>query len=570
MRKKALSVVCFMLVIILLASCAPAGRGGGAATPAPGGTVTQPGQATPAPGQQQPAAPERPDLGPHLSEAPWWPDHQEFTMWAAMTRLAGVLPSWEENLVIQTMAEATNTQIRFLHPPVGSETEHFNMMIASGDLPDMIMDGWLGRPGGPAHFIQNNIIIRLNELWDDYAPNALYWFRNVRPEISREIMIDDGTIYTMPSVYYHRDLAVFNGPVIRGDMAAKIGVVWEDFPKTIDQWEEMLVAVRDHPELGGQGVIPFSFNMIQNFNTPLFLGAWGIFQEWYQVDGEVRFGMVQPEYKEFLALMRRWFEMGLIDPEFPANTGAMQDEKVLGDRVFSFIGSMGGHITRYTALARPNNPDFTLLPVHYPTFTPGEIPQVTQETAWFIGGVAITSAARDPARLVRLLDYNFSEQGHQLHNWGIEGVSFEFDEDGNRRFLPVIMDSPRGWARDQAMAAYALWQSQMSNFKKRYELEQRDSLPEQLIGRTFWMQSPNHFLMPPVTPTMDEANEFAGLMVDINAYSREMATNIILGNIDLDDGFQTMVDTLFGMGMERAIELRQAALERFLARPPSI
>ena len=81
------------------------------------------------------------------------------------------------------------------------------------------------------------------------------------------------------------------------------------------------------------------------------------------------------------------------------------------------------------------------------------------------------------------------------------------------------------------------------------------------------MECENAIIMPPVTPTSEEANEFATIMNDCTSYLYEQASKIIMGEVDLDEGYDVLVATLKGMGIDRAIELRQNALERYLARP---
>ena len=81
------------------------------------------------------------------------------------------------------------------------------------------------------------------------------------------------------------------------------------------------------------------------------------------------------------------------------------------------------------------------------------------------------------------------------------------------------------------------------------------------------MKCTNAIIMPPVTPTAEEASEYATIMNDCTTYMKEQATKIIMGEVDLDEGFDVMVATLKGMGIDRATELTQAQLERYLARP---
>ena len=378
--------------------------------------------------------------------------------------------------------------------------------------------------------------------------------------------MDDGTLYTIPAVYESEELMTAGGPLIREDFSKKIGVSRENWPLTFADWEQMFVDAKNHPDL--QNVIPFMFSGIGVFtDIPVFLGAWGIRQEWYHVDGKVKFGAVQPEYKEFLSLMRRWYSMGFIDTEFAANTGKMQDEKVTSDRVLSLPGYMGGSVTRYTAIMRPTNPDFTLLPVNYPILETGAPVSSCNRNQNYIGGIAITTAAKDPDMMCQFYDYFYSDEGHILTNWGVEGISYEYNAKGELDFLPLVKNNPDGLSREQAMAKYTIWQSISAVYKKKDVLEQRDSLPEQIQYRRNWLDGNSANFMPLVTPTIEESTEFAAIMTDVNNFYRETATNIIMGAIDLDSGFDNMVNTLNGMGIQRATELRQDAYDRFMARP---
>lgn len=491
---------------------------------------------------------------------------QSFTMWCSMDKAAGAVADWSENLVYQTMAKLTNVTVKFLHPPVGGETEAFNLMIASGDYPDAIQYGWQGVPGGPANYINDDVIIPLNDLMAESSPYTMSWL-NAHPNIRRQAMMDDGTFYVLPAIYGDIELATSVGPMVREDMLPLIGYTRYDLPTTVQGWEDMLIKVRETPEMSD--IIPLFFVGVAGFQeSPHILGAFGITQEFYQVDGVVEFGAIQPEYKEFLTLMRKWFSLGLLDPEFAANTAKLRDEKVTNNQVFTFMGSMGNSITRYTAMARPTNPAFTLIPMKYPTLVEGETPIVGNQGNLFTGsGVAITTSAKDPALIAKFFDYFYSDEGHILSNWGIEDQTFAYDDQGKPYFLPLVDDNPEGLSREQAMAKYTIWQSSSPVYKMKDVLEQRDKLPEQIEGRKEWMACKNEILMPPVTPTSDEASEFAGIFADVQTYYREQATKIIMGSVDLDAGFDAMVATLKGMGIDRAIELRQAALDRYLARP---
>ncbi len=496
-----------------------------------------------------------------------WDSPQSFSLWVGMGKMAGVVEDWSQNLVFQTMAEETNVTIEFQHPAVGGETDAFNLMCATGDYPDAIQYAWPTAPGGPANYINDGVIIPLNDLIDAYMPN-LKAYLEAHPDFDRMCKLDDGTYYMLPSIYEEVDLATDQGLIVRGDFLDELGITADELPTTLDGWEELLIQVRDCEEL--EGVIPFMFVTMSNItDTNAIVGAWGICQEFYNDNGTVKYGALQPEYKEFLTLMRRWFEEGLIDPEFAANTAKLRDEKVTGDRVFLFLGSMGNAITRYTGMCRnEDNPDFSLLPQAYPTLEEGEVCPVGRRGNLIGSGLAITtSCSPETAEVIcKYYDYFYTEEGHMLSNWGVEGYTYDYDENGEPYFLPLVVESEEGWSREQGMAKYTIWQTDSPVYKKGDVLAQRDCLPEQIEGREKWMECENAIIMPPVTPTADEANEFATIMNDCTTYLYEQASKIIMGEVDLDEGYDIMVSTLKGMGIDRAIELRQAALDRYLAR----
>ncbi|MDR1559357.1 MAG: hypothetical protein LBS84_06610, partial [Clostridiales bacterium] len=47
------------------------------------------------------------------------------------------------------LEKRTGIKIDWQHPPIGQEKEQFNLMVASGDIPDLIYYGWQTAPGGP-------------------------------------------------------------------------------------------------------------------------------------------------------------------------------------------------------------------------------------------------------------------------------------------------------------------------------------------------------------------------------------------------------------------------------------
>ena len=79
--------------------------------------------------------------------------------------------SWSETKFAENLYKETGIRVNFTHPPKGQETEYVNILIASGDLPDIMWYTWLDYPGGITAAIEQNLIIKLTDLVPTYAPN---------------------------------------------------------------------------------------------------------------------------------------------------------------------------------------------------------------------------------------------------------------------------------------------------------------------------------------------------------------------------------------------------------------
>ena len=71
--------------------------------------------------------------------------------------------------------------------------------------------------------------------------------------------------------------------------------------------------------------------------------------------------------------------------------------------------------------------------------------------------------------------------------------------------------------------------------------------------------------LPPVTPTTEESTELASITNELNTYRDEMILKFIFGDESLDN-FDEYVQNLENMGLSRALEIQNAALERYNAR----
>lgn len=79
------------------------------------------------------------------------------------------------------------------------------------------------------------------------------------------------------------------------------------------------------------------------------------------------------------------------------------------------------------------------------------------------------------------------------------------------------------------------------------------------------MNATNERKMPLVTPTAEESSRYASIMNDVTTFYDEMVNRFIMG-VEPMDNFDQFVETIKAMGIEEAIAIQQAALERYNSR----
>ena len=249
----------------------------------------------------------------------------------------------------QVIMDKTKVNIKFIHPAAGQETEQFNLMIASNQLPDMIFYNWASVTGGPAKYLEDFVIIPLNEPMQKWAPNFMKYMEKY-PEARKQSVLDDGTFYMFPMLRINTDNQGgewfrVGGPMIRQDWLDKVGMA---MPTTKDELYNVLTAFRDKDPNGNgkQDEIPYAVQSSTGLTAlaPMFKTLY----DFQLKDGKVTFGPVLPEFREFVETMRQWYAEGLIDKEYSLTDGAALTAKMTGDQAGSTFNYLAGGMGTWT------------------------------------------------------------------------------------------------------------------------------------------------------------------------------------------------------------------------------
>jgi len=487
--------------------------------------------------------------------------HFTYWMWGSFGATSRQrITDFSENLAYAEKARITGVTIDWIHAPYGQAEEQFALMMAALDLPD-ILQGAAHYRGGIQAGIDDGVFIRLNELVPEYAP-YYYNLINFNDEIRREAFTDDGYLQgfmMINSEHFGFEWSparenYWAGSFIRGDWLEELGL---DVPVSIDEWTYALKAFRDNfdPE------IVLSIQQLGFYTgNGSFVTAFGIGPDWYHVDGTVKWGPAQPEFRYFLETFHYWFTEGLIDPEFPVR----HSDDVLAAALRGGLGARQHSGTAFPLQTEAEGVIFVGAP--YPRRTANDPPlRWVAQNNWMVGGAeltAITSVNANPEAAIRWMDWNYSYEGSQLMNFGPRGVTFdEFNDLG----APMYFED---WAPPNFDLNTCVFRVHNGPYlKSDLRANPRRTMMHLEIFRQNWAEQAQHseWRLPPITLTADEGSESATIMADAIAFRDEMVIRFITGDVPLSE-FDNYLATMESFNVQRAAEVREDALRRFLAR----
>ncbi len=459
------------------------------------------------------------------------------------------------------LEKRTGVKLKFIHPALGQTQEAFNLLLASGELPDIIEYNWLAVPGGPNSIIKNGLIVTLNPLINQYAPN-LKSFLKSHPSFDRMIKTDEGNYFVFPFIRGDQSLLISAGPMVRKDWLDELGL---KVPETIDDWYVMLKAFKE--KKGVPMPLTVENNPTQRLNY-MFGGGFNSFNGFYVAKNKIHYGGIEPNRKLYLAAMNKWFTEGLIDPNFMVAARKNVDANILSNKAGATYGSAGSGIGRYLDAMKGKDAKFNLVAAPFPAPAKGAKCHFAYAGQYFggiTGNAAISAKCKHPDLAARVLDYGYSPEGSLLYNFGIEGQTYTL-VNGNPKMTELVRKNPEGLSNTQVLAKYARSTYSGPFVQDKRYIEQYYEYPQQNDAVEQWQKNDYlQYMLPPLTPTPDESTQLAKIMNEINTYQDEMTVKFIMGTEPLKN-FDQYVSVVQKMGIDRAIGLYQIALVRYNKR----
>lgn len=449
---------------------------------------------------------------------------------------------------------------------MGDDGTTLSLMIAANDLPDLGSFG-SGLTQGIDNAIEDGTIINLADYFD-YMPNYSALING--SETFRKAVTTAGGNIAGASQYTLDNTAIYRtGLMTRQDWLDKLNM---EAPETIDEFHDMLLAYQsefgasaayDIPQGGGiytglTGMFAGGTYLTRAFGTD---GGNFFIDE----DGTVRSGWLAQGFKDYLTEINQWYNEGLMAPDFATAQTAMSDWSDVVGGVHGVIATHASEMQEIKAVS--SDPDFELVGIPDPVLKKGD--QLTLENCFMeatpTGGYNVSASCQYPEYACRWLDFLYSPNGWLLCNYGIEGESFEYDAAGVPHWTETITNNPDGLPTGVVKSMYMIVQGPCLMYSPR----EFDAYTQNMIDASdIWAgniaektcEYPNT-----ITLTGADAEEYSAVLGDITTYIQETGVQFIMGTLNLDSDFDAFIQTLRDMGVDRLVELKQAAYDEYTA-----
>lgn len=477
------------------------------------------------------------------------------TVWWAFK--STIMKSLDEAVWVPEMEKRTGVHVEFQYPTVGQETDNYNLRISSNDLPDFF-NCPPAYQGGFEKAVADGVYEDLTPYYNKGEMPNFKWLRENYPDFNKDVQDDAGKILRFPD-FDVISTAPWSGMWVRQDWLDSLGL---QVPKTIQDWDTMLRAMKAAKNVPPMELnLPLWYGVATNY---AFVGSYEAGYDFINKDGKAEFGPILPGYKDFLTLMNKWYKDGLLDPDFATRTQEQYNAQVSDDKVGAF-GMAYGDLGQLLANGQKKDPKFALTPVLQPTATDGQTIHLHQNNARVRtdGDFMTTKPKADGIDdiCVKWKDYWYSQDGGDLLSYGPEGVSYKWNDDGTYSWIFPQLKNDKG---QDFWTIMPMFKVHVAGFLRNSAAYENPPGVQQCIDT--WATQPNDWLVPDnIAPTPDEATEIANIMTDINTYRDEMTLKFIMGQEPLS-GFDAFVQKIQSMNIDRAIAIKQAAIDRYNAR----
>ncbi len=472
--------------------------------------------------------------------------------------------------VYQELEKRTNIHLEFTLLPASSPLDKFNLIMGSGELPDLI--GY-GNQEALVKYGMQGALIPLQDLIDKDAPNIKKAFADplsgqqlpYKLNTTAQLTASDGNIYSIP--LFSCSNAIGAVYAIRTDWLEKLNL---SVPTTSDEFYNVLKAFKEKdPNGNGQAdEIPFGAGAGGKTATILpIINAFDAHMDLYidAKDDTVKYGPVEANYKAGLAFLNKLYTEGLLEEDYLTATRDQWLARTANSQTgFMFVWPASGIGGANSGLQKVNT-SYKFEPMAPLKSTSGAQYKDTYTAGnYMVGRNAITIANKYPDETMKYLDYCFSEEGNILTSYGVEGLDYTL-VDGKPVYTDRILHNPDGKDPETAAISDGInWTALPYQIGWDPQVQQKKDVAPwtvkawDLYKETGMVEAP----FPTLQYTESELAKKTQIVTEINTYKDAMIDKFIMG-IEPIDKFDEFVESINKAGLPELLQILNSSYAKY-------
>ena len=471
---------------------------------------------------------------------------------------------------LKAAEEATGVKLEFFEVGSASASEQFNLMVAGGDMTDLIpvIEYY---SSGITKAYEEDVIMDIEPYVEEYMPNFAA-VRECLSEKTQKQLMTDGALLA----FYQINDGSFaaNGYVTRGDWLEELGISFDQTLISLDELDDMLHQMHDkydvpHTIYFTDGTLPL--NAVFDTSIPTLVGdgfMTSVSSAVFRRGDECVSGWVQDGYREYLEYVLKLMDDGLIDKDFMGLDNDRGTQNTYCANRSIAIWQMGAdkleELSWYT-----EDPNFKVSAVPTVTADP-DAPYVWKQDQSLVqrGGFSMSTSCEHPELVCQWENYFWTYDGYLLNNYGLEGESLTWEGE-EPRFdweTPTTVTGMNAPNADMALELFT-----MKRFAGGYLDNDRlvPTFPESALKAVeLWNVegSDERYYPDSIVFTVEENEEIAEYEGDFLTYAPGAILSFLNGNTPLnDDTWNEFVSECENLGINEIVAVYQNAYDQYIA-----
>lgn len=488
-----------------------------------------------------------------------------------------MVEDFETNEFTKWYEEKTGVKINWHYAPSENASEKVNIVLASGDYPDIFMDVDI-LPEQQVLYGDQGVFVDLKPYIDEHAPNLKAEMAN-DPVIEKRIMDSEGRIYAFPTLNENYN-AMYNVKLwMYKPWLDKFGL---DVPQTTEEYYQALKTFVENDANGNgkKDEIGLTWSSqkwgsdMEGFFMNSFVPYTSVQYDWLGIrtytdleEGKVFSAFTDPNWKEGVKYLNKLYEEGLMDEEgFTQNPDQLKAKGVAEEVIVaSAVGGWQGSFLD-TKTERGLNEYVCVPPLEGPTGQRAAI--YSPYSGIYNVSFVVTSACENPEVAVKWADGFYDPETTLFALYGKENEGWKWAEegelglDGNQAIFEVLDTGTDPQNSDWANRGPINKSSEFTFGEKAKENHVLPILVQEISEKYEPYKPADKYIAPPMISSKEEIEIQNEYHTDIMSKVQDTFTLGVLGSLDIEAEWEGFLEDLNALGLETYMSAFQSTLDR--------